>query len=218
MTRIIRMLGLMVVAVFSLSAVAASTASALQWLDNGKPIVQAAGLLVLSESIGSVELSDLSATGGATAILCTGNNHGTVGPGDHGTIKLITATGCSFEPGKNGACETGEAPNAKAVHLPWATLLLTVNGMTRNMIENSGAGEPGWVVECRFGGFFHVQDECTSKTGDPLIQNLANGDVHATFESSETAACNKGTSTSGMVVGLTLIFSDVSGLKISVSG
>jgi hypothetical protein len=209
----IKMLGLMVVAVCSLSAVVASTASALEWLDNGKPIVQAAGLLVLQT--GTLLLTDLITN--PTQIICTGSGHGTVGPGPNDTIKSILASGCVFETGKNGSCEAGKPVNAKAVHLPWATRLLTVAGATRDMIENSGAGNPGWVVECSVLGGFKVQDTCESTTGDPKITSNASGDVTSTFEASETASCSLGNSTSGMVIGNTLIFSDVAGLKISTT-
>jgi len=85
------------------------------------------------------------------------------------------------------------------------------------MIENSGPGAPGWQVECTVAGIFKVQDKCTSETGDPLIDNNPSGnDVIALFEASETATCSLGNSTSGMVVGAALVFSDVPGLKLSV--
>jgi hypothetical protein len=214
MTRI-KMLGLMVVAVFSLSAVAASTASALEWLDNGHPITNPI-LVLLVNTGGAFHLGDLAATGGSTEIECEGHGHGLVGPGPNDTIHSITATACKFVSGKNGSCEASKGVTAKAVHLPYITRLLTVAGVTRDMTEGTGGGA-GYNVECTVAGIFKVQDECTTNTGDPKITNNTN-DVISTFEANEKASCTQGNSTSGMVVGNTLIFSDVPGLKITVSG
>ncbi len=205
----IRILGLMVFAVFALSAVAASTASAVQWLDNGNPI--SSPIEVLSK--GTLLLEDLASPGGGTAVLCEGKNRGTVGAGSRDLTLSITNIVCSFE--RVGACKAGTTPTAEAVHLPWVTRLLTVAGVTRDMIENSGAGAPGWAVECE-SILGKQRDECTSETeGDPSITNNSSGDVTETFDPSERASCTKGNSTSGMVIGNVLIFAEKAGLKIS---
>jgi len=209
----IRSLGLMVVVVFAMPAAASSTASALEWLDNGHPITNP--VLVLAKTIGQLELADLAATGGAVVLLCEGRGHGTVGPGANDTIKSIEVTSCSFEAGKNGSCEASKSVTGSALNLPWATRLLTVGGVTHDMIENSGVGVPGWRFECAVAGIFKVQDECHSEARDPRIDNNA-FDVTALFEASETGSCSLGTSTSGMLVGSILIFSS-GPLKISVS-
>jgi len=197
----IKMLGLMVVAVFALSAVAASTASALQWLDNGLPIT--VPILVLST--GTLLLADLASLGGGTSLTCEGDNHGTVGPGALDLTISITPLNCSFE--KAGGCKAGTIPTVRAVNLPWHTLLLTVAGVTRDMILPDGNGHPGWLVLCEniLGGESH--DVCTSLTGDPKITNNAT-DVTETFEASETASCTQGNATSGMVIGNVLIFAE----------
>ncbi len=205
--RRIRMLGLMMVAVFALSATAASTASALQWLDNGNPISEP--ILVLS--LGTLLLADLAATGGATAIVCHGVNHGTVGPKDRDLILSITAKSCAWE--KTGACKATPVPTPVAVHLPWVTRLLTVNGATRDMIESSGNGTPGWSVTCST-ILGEVTDECTSTTGEPKVTNNTT-DVTESFEPSEQAKCSLGTSTSGMVIGDVLVFAENPLLRIS---
>jgi hypothetical protein len=201
MTRI-KMLGLMVGAVFALSAVAASTASAVQWLNNGAAITSA--LLVLST--GTLLLQDLS-TG--AAVICKGDNHGTVGPGAVDLTLSVISLGCVFDTGKTGPCEAGVTPSAAAVHLPWITRLLTVAGATRDMIEETpGKGAPGWEVKCKVPIFGIVTDTCTSATeGDPKITNDAT-DVLETFEATEKASCSEGTATSGMVIGTTLIFAE----------
>jgi hypothetical protein len=196
----IRIIGLTLVAVFAITAVVASSASALQWLINGRSI--AAPVAVKSSSVGSLLLADLAATGGSTAILCTGTDEGTVGPGNKDSITKITATGCSFESGKNGVCEASKPVTAGALHLPWTTELLTVGGKTRDMLTGTG-GNVGWKVECTVAKIFKVSDECTSATAEPLMTNVTGG-VDATFEASETASCTKGNSTSGMVIGTDL--------------
>ncbi len=200
MTRI-RIIGLAVFAVFAIVAVAASSASALEWLLNGKPITTA----VPVTSTGTLLLEDLSATGGAVAILCKGTDKGTVGPGALDEITSITATGCTFDNKTHGICEESAAPNAKAVNIAkgWMTLLLTVGGQNRDMITGNEAGKnPGWSVECTVSKVIKVTDTCTTANGDPLVANVAGGaGVLATFEASETASCTEGTSTSGMVTG-----------------
>ncbi len=206
--RCIRTLGLTVVAVFALSAVAASTASAIQWLGNGHLI----GEPILVLSLGPLLLADLAATGGPVAIACTGRNHGTVGPEARDLILSITATSCSFE--EHGACMVTPDPIATAVHLPWVTRLLTIGGVTRDMIESSGNGTPGWRVDCMtLLGL--VQDECTSTEGNPKIENMSGGDIAELFEASETASCTLGNGTSGMVTGKILVFAEKPGLAIS---
>ncbi len=204
-------LGTAMVAMFALSAVVASTASALGWLDNGHPI--ASPILVLSKSTGSIKISDLAPFGGPIVLLCSRIGHGTIGPGDKGEIKELHLTGCSFEAGKTGECKTSPSPTFLWAHLPWATLLLTVGGVTHNMTESSGAGAPAWAFTCEtLTGT--VTDECISSTMSPGIDgNFA--DVTALFEASDTASCTLGNATSGMIVGPELVFSDNPLLKIS---
>jgi hypothetical protein len=209
MTRI-KMLGLMMVAVSALSAVAASTASALQWLDNGTPILSP--ILVLSTE--TLLFWDLASPGGGTAVICKGDNHGTVGPGARDLILSFPFRDpCSFE--KAGGCEAGSPPNWVAVHLPWVTRLLTVAGVTRDMLEPSGAGNPGWAVTCKT-IIGNVTDECTSATGEPKVTNNSSGDVTETFDAFEPgASCTQGNATSGMVIGPVLVFAEKPLLKIS---
>ncbi len=196
-----KLIGLLLVAVFAVSAVAASSASALEWLLNGKPITKAVS--VNSKSIGKLVLEDLAATGGATAIECEGTDSGTVGPGDKDEIKTVKATACNFVSGKNGSCTSGDAVTAKAVGLPWPTLLLTVSGLEVDDVTSSGSAGVGWDVECTVAGIIKVQDTCTTKETKTMMSNTTKG-VAAEFIKTEKAGCSLGNSTSGMVEGVDL--------------
>jgi len=195
-----KIIGLALVAVFAISAVASASASALQWLSNGKPITSP--ISISSTSVGKLLLADLSATGGAVAIECTGTDKGTVGPGAMGAVSSITATSCSFQSGKNGSCTAGDKVTAVAVNLPWLTGLTTVGSNTHIPLSGTG-GNPGWSVECTVGGIIKVQDTCTSAAAAPLAINVSEG-VDATFEAPETASCTLGNATSGIVRGTDL--------------
>lgn len=194
----IRIIGLALVAMFAISAVAAASASALIWLLNGKPI--AVPVAVKSTSIGKLLLADLAAPSGGTFIECEGNDKGTVGPGNKDLISEITATKCNFETGRAGACEESKTVTAKAIGLPWNTILYTENGKTRDSITSENSAEIGWKVECTVLKVFKIQDECTTKLASTAMANVTGG-VSATFEASETAKCTQGNATSGMVLG-----------------
>jgi len=199
MTRF-KIIGLALVAVFAISALASASSSALQWLSNGKPITAATS--ISSKAVGSLLLADLSATGGEVAIECTGTDKGTVGPGAMGSVSAITATECSFQKGLNGSCTSSDSVTAKAVNLPWLTGLTTEGTHTRIPLSGTG-GNPGWAVECTVAGIIKVQDTCTSASAAPLAINAAGG-VDAVFELPESANCSLGNATSGMVIGTDL--------------
>jgi hypothetical protein len=208
MTRF-KIIGLALVAVFAISAMVSASASALQWLIGGKPVTKATAV----SSSGKLLLADLSAPSGGTYIECTGTDKGTVGPGGMDEITAITASGCVFQSGKNGACTAGDSVTAEGLHLPWLTTLITVGSSIRD--KTTATKNPGWNVTCTVAGIIKVEDECTSSTAQPLLSNVAAG-VDATFEASETASCTQGTSSSGMVIGTDLNESP-SGGTLSVS-
>jgi hypothetical protein len=198
----LKLIGLTLVAMFAVMAGLAASASALQWLLDGKPIEKPVGVPTVWELL----LGDLAAAGGATSIICTGTDEGTIGPLAHDVITEWEDTGCQFQSGKNGACEASAAVTARAVDLPWLTLLLTEEEDGEPVtVDDIFAleGEPGWEVECTVLGVFRVADECTAKGWHPVIKNLASG-VDSTFQESETASCTEGNSTSGMIVGTDL--------------
>ena len=200
----IQMIGLALVAVLVMSALAVGSASATvlphEWLINGKLL----GSPVKIHSKGTLTLTDHTPPlGGETQVTCTGFDDGFVGP--HaldlvlgitlellGTVKKIT---CSFVAGKNGGCEASTAPTAEAVNLPWHTELYLRGAEVRDMIVSDGAGNPGWAVTCKT-IFGPMTDTCTAALGSTLVKNVAGG-VSAEFEkvSNEVnpATCKLGT-------------------------
>jgi hypothetical protein len=212
MTARVKLVGLMVFAVFAMFAVMASSASALQWLLDGKPIEKAVGI----SSSGKLQLADLAATGGATEIVCEGSGTGTIGPLAQDEVITLKASACRFVSGKNGSCEAGDEVTARAVNTPYRTLLITVAGVTEDLITPGSSGKnPGWEVECTVLGVFKAQDTCTTPDARTLIVNLATG-VDAIFKESETASCTLGNATSGMAFG-TGLNKNPTGHTISVS-
>jgi len=186
-------LGLALVAVFAMSSVVASAASALvsQWLWEG--VLIPAPLPV--ESIGEILISNDS-TG--TEILCSGAFVGTVGPDAADEITKVTnlslveetatnlagqtvrAVSCTFE--KAGLClaSVGELVSVIPVNLPWKTEILLDENLYIDDFTTGTGGLPGWEVSCNT--FLGVQtDKCEGKPGADLENNVAEKDVNATF-------------------------------------
>lgn len=204
-----RLIGLALFAALAISAVAAATASALQWLLDGRPIAKAVGV----ETPESLLLADLAAPGGTLAINCSLVDKGTVGPGEKGEASTLAVTRCEFQRGDNALCEASGAVTVLPVNLPWLTLLLSVGGVTHDMIF--GDAHPlGWNVTCTVAGILKVVDECTSAAIAPDVVNLSAG-VDRNFLG-EVAACSGGTRTSGMVIG-TGLTGNPKGHTLSVS-
>jgi hypothetical protein len=197
-------------AVFAMAAVAASSASAHEWLLNGKPITTAIKIM----SDGLLELEDTKATGGAVRVECRGFDEGTVGPGALDTVTNITSEelkgsktiSCGLV--KAGLCK---APaTAEAVNLPWMTeIYLSSTGQVRDMITPGVAGKnPGWAVTCET-ILGKTTDTCTIELGSTALVSLATG-VDATFEEkSPNANCSVGGTGTGVVRGTDLLLNPV---------
>ncbi len=205
-----KVVGLLLVVVFAVSAVVASSASALQWLVGGKGLTASVAI----KSSGTLTLADLSA---GTTIVCEGTGEGTVGPGASDLVSNLTATKCKFATGLQGSCESEEktAPTATPLNLPYNTLLLTKGSLTLDRITSEKGSGVGWAVKCGVGGILKVTDECTAGYTNTLVVNEAAG-VVTPFNEVETASCTLGTSTSGMVSGRPLNKNPASG-TLSVS-
>jgi hypothetical protein len=204
----------LVVVVFVVFGVVSVSASALQWLINGKGVTTATAV----KSALTLLLADLAASSGGTFFICEGVDTGFVGPGAKDQISTIKAESCKFQEGKNGACTASDPITMTGINLPWLSLLLTVGaapGRIRDDIfPHPGGGNPGWSVTCTVGGIIKVSDECTG-TASPAVANLATG-VGETFEASETRSCSNGNSSSGMVIGTDLTQNPAGG-TVSVS-
>jgi hypothetical protein len=203
----IKTLGLALVAVFMMGAVAASSAMAThQWLINGSPATSALKVHLL----GLLLLADLKAIGGEVKIHCHGSADGTIGPSNLDLILAITKEllgtndkiTCSFD--KKGACTSATA-TALAVNLPWLTLIKLVGTEVRDVIEkdpNGGAtGNPGWKVTCGT-ALGEVTDECTLAEGNTGLKTVAGVGVEAIFDvKSPKANCSQGGAGTGEVSG-----------------
>jgi len=212
-----KLIGLVLVVVFVISAVVSASVSALQWLIGGRPVTAATAIT----SSGKLLQSDLRPKiGSQVAMECEGTGRGTVGPGAKGEVTAVTATRCVFQAGLNGACEASKEVTGKAVNLPWLSLLLdssrSPSGIGDRITADNGRN-PGWSVECTVAGIFKITDTCESATAEPEVINLATG-VDTRFLASETGGCTEGDASSGVVIGNELNLNPAGGtLSVSAS-
>lgn len=225
----IKVLGLALVAMFAFGVVAASSASAEEpswglceklteptglytqaWCDvhsatqEGEFEFKLTHVALLVNSHGTLTLEDTKATGGPSKIECKGIDHGTVGPLALDLLDLVEAKECKK---LTGACNQGTV-FAKALNLPWHTLLLYVGNEIRDDLTSELANKlPGYTVECGATIFeLHVEDECTGDTSTGIL--AVSGGVDATFDSnSPNANCTIGGAGTGVVRGTDFILS-----------
>jgi len=117
------------------------------------------------------------------------------------------------EPEKNCSGEENCTKVKKVAgrHLPWSTEVFTTEGKNLTKIVNSGAGEPGWEVECEVLGITKA-DECVTEGAGKEEQVLLKNVVSATellvaglFAELHKAKCSLGGAGSGLVKGLIAI-------------
>lgn len=152
-----------------------------------------------------LELEDKKA---GTAIKCKGGGAGKLNATATGELTAASATKCEFV--KAGSCEATKPVTAKAIHLPWKTKVEEVNKERRNVIENSGAGEPGYSVECTVGGIFKITDTCEGKTNTSITNRTSasggEGTVEGEFDAkSPTGKCSVGGAEQGRTAGAILL-------------
>lgn len=212
MSRLIRVLGLAFAASLLFGALSVASASAApEWELNGTKVTEWMSV----DSTATLELEDSKVPLiGATKVSCTGTDTGDVGPG--GLDKVLSITVSSCKP-VSGGCE---APvTASAVHLPWNTDLVEVENSkkekeVRDKILNSGAGQPGWKVNCE--SIIGAQEDiCEQESGtestvgiDNVTKGAHKGDVAALFDATsreKPAKCSKGGAKSGFVYGTEFI-------------
>jgi hypothetical protein len=200
--RKVHLLWLSLCAVVAFGAVSAAAASAeeLVWLLDEKPIAAA----VETESTGEITLTDLGATGGASAVLCSGSFVGTVGPGKFDLITAVLDLAFNsigaLAPLTEGtvglSCTrvSGACINEILVwaeNLPWLTELVlmgTVEPLFLDLFTNAegeeNMGKPAWDVECKT-LIGNVSDLCEGETSADLENDVAEGDVLGTFNQAE---------------------------------
>jgi len=164
-------------------------------------------------SDGTLELEDSEATGGAVRITCKGTSTGTIGVEGTGSIKTITATGCTFV--KNGECESSKEVTAEARNLGWSTKLEEKPGEVRDNVTSLVSGkEPGWAVKCHVLGVFEITDVCEANASTKVINPSATkheGSFETEFETnSGNAKCSAGGAASGHVFGPVLSVARIS--------
>jgi hypothetical protein len=208
----IHAIGLAVLALLVVGAIGALTASAVEhgkhtWDINGTPITSALKL----HSLALVLLTDKK--GGifneAVTVHCKGFDDGYVFPKGLDLVLHVSATlhgsllGIELDIPCNRTAGICPSPvTARAVNLPWLTLLVLFGTEVRDLIErdpNGPGGNPGWLVNC--GGTI---DECTAELGSTGLKNVTGG-VEAIFDAvTPKANCTRGGVGEGSVTGLDL--------------
>jgi hypothetical protein len=209
--RKIQVFGLMLVAVFAMSVVVASAASAevSLWLKKAESIES--GTLA-TEGTGLLELTDLNATGGAVTVNCKGILDGWVGPNGTGeTIKILTSTGgetntenlieCEVVSGKEGACETSMLADVIPLGLPWTLTLELMSSPPEYLlvIVPLKGTVLGYMVTC-LTILGETLDECSQTEATQELNNLTSS-VEGVSKEEDTGNCTIGGSKEGDILG-----------------
>jgi hypothetical protein len=182
-----------------------------------------------SESIGNrtdlavlrgftIKLQDTGATGGSSAIQCSGPGVVALSTGESGGKGKITKaevekskTECSR---LEGGCKAGEVESVKGANLPWSTEIFETEKKLLTAIASSAATEkePGWTISCN--SLLGVQtDTCTSPSRNSLeyalLENRTSFSstgveellVYGDFENRSNGHCTQSGSNTGHVTG-----------------
>jgi hypothetical protein len=224
-------LHLLGVSVFAFAALTAASASAVtfllaEWLVGGLPITAELN----TEATGELELEE-TILGLKIVTLCSEILDGTIGPnGLDAVSEVLSLTGVAISltalSGTALECTNDQncpEPLVWAVHLPWESTVELMEEGTEvffaDLLRSSGAGNPGWYVECMGTG---TTDECTVVEG---VSNKTNegSNVDSTFSEAFTelaglklANCTTGGNEVRLVAGLRTI-SLVGGGTLAVS-
>lgn len=214
-------LGIAFAAVFAFSVVAATTASAKEWLWNGEPVTELLGAVTEGELL----LEDTKASI-RVDVLCSGKFVGSVGPNGEDEITLVeslTGEDEKFDCVAHEICNSGLATvTVLHIKLGWHSQIeLMANGEILDVLSGNTEGEPGYKVECAtfFGTF---SDSCVAEKTTHEQTVLTNGPTDVLGEFSETASitplgeCTMGGKEAGAVVGTGLTFTPEGG-TLSVS-
>jgi hypothetical protein len=115
---------------------------------------------------------------------CATSGTGFVSPEGKGEITKWTLSGCVSIKG----CESELA--LEAVHLPWRTQLIYVEGLVRDKFESSGAGTPGFKYSCKLLGTKWKNE--TVSIPAQSVTNLA-GKVEENFVKEKVSCAEFGT-------------------------
>lgn len=238
MKSLFKVAGIILAALFAVSMFASATASAAPHWEKcstgGTATKYTTSECGTASSGGTFQWNELTSTEAArtkgslllkdTAALinsqveCSGESIGSVGPGKFGRVDKIEVSPAQCRVVRG----CGTLLNVKAVHLPWQTELYeSEKGVILQALSSTGAGEPGWEVECEAGGTV-VADKCEQGAGTQesiLLANKATGTellVLGTFQHLRKANCSAGGKEKGEVVGaLAGLISSTVGLRVS---
>lgn len=189
----------------------ASTALAEQpvWTIGGETVKEN---IAVNSKYESFKIEDMKTPTGAVQVECKANDEGTVGVEGKDEVTKVTVEGCKPV---TGGCTEGTIV-VKPVHLPWKTQLQEpAEGSNRDKVSSSGAGTPGWKVECTIIGV-KVTDECTGEVTHDVL--AVSGGVDMLFETeaeSESLNCSLGGAHEGLVSAVDLD-ENVSGKALSI--
>lgn len=177
-------------------ALAACTGTALAvqpvWMLGGETVKET---ITVKSKYESLTLEDMKTPSGAIEIECRANDEGTVGTEGKDETTKVTVEACKSI---KGAC-TEATISVKPLHLPWKTQLQEpAEGSNRDKIFSSGAGAPGWKIECTIIGL-KVTDECTGEVTHDVL--TVSGGVNTLFETeaeSEALNCSLGGAGQGL--------------------
>jgi hypothetical protein len=193
----INILTLALIATVISCAVITSSAFALEpeWLFKGEVINTAK----TTTTSGELLLEDMTASGKPN-IICNVLFEGTTGPGRTDSITKIKDSEGKTPLKCTDAAKICNTPaEVTPIHLPWLTELLLVDGTFRNDITNSGAGEPGYKLDCN-SILGLVEDQCEGTTSSEAT-NATEG-VEETFNTeTETLNCTQGGAKEGLIEG-----------------
>jgi hypothetical protein len=166
-------LGFTFTALLAFGALWVAGASANSWKMNGSPLTQPRSFT----AEGTVEVEERYR---GDRYSCAFQQEGTVGPGATGEITGKKVYKCADKGGR--LCES--AVELEAVHLPWKTELVTVNGVVRYKVTNGGSGKPYWEIKCTGQGG-KIEELCTGAETAMGMINVPTG-VKASFDSEST--------------------------------
>jgi hypothetical protein len=200
------------VAVFALSAVAVSSASAeitllAEWLANGNPIT----MTLATTSKGTLLLADSGTIFGEAIVKCTGGSlDGWVGPDGTDQInEVLNPSGKSIEAALKGEaflCEgtkTCEKDSTETEAWPLALPIMTLLYLLESTAEpfsilffTPGAKNVGWEIKCLVLATL-IEDTCSGE--DIIAGNALNtsGGPELMGKSSPGESCTEGNSSSG---------------------
>ncbi len=186
------------VVMLAVGTVGVVSASAAEWLAEGKGITAALAMTTVGEfTIGSTNGLKL---GIKSAVLCSGSLIGTVGPGAADQVaEVLSLAGVKVTLAAPLTCtevETCTTSEVAPVNLPWLTTLLDA---THDLLVDSVSGEPGWEIVCKT-SLGTVEETCTTLTQTITLENDATEkDVLGAFFKEVNGSCTIGGGDTGFM-------------------